>query len=149
MSDLYLGLLLSIPVGLIINLVSPAILRYVSNRNQKASTKRAAEDQAFQDRVTAFNKNRPALYTYLLGTLIRIAWIGALFGILTAGLGLVGQGLQTIASDISFGSTVFRISGTAFFCSQLSYLVGTLIVLNIAREAFQIIRQVRGLGAQP
>jgi uncharacterized membrane protein YeaQ/YmgE (transglycosylase-associated protein family) len=146
MSDLWLGILLSIPIGIAINLVSPAILTRLSQRNQKAAERRAAQDVAVRDRAARLAKDRPALYTYLLETLVRVAWIGALFGVVGGAFAFAAQSLTTTMGG-------YRIPGVLYAAAQLVALIGAIIVLNIAREALGLIRLVKdvdaGYGSDP
>jgi hypothetical protein len=131
--DIWIGLLLSIPVGLAINLVSVPLATKLSQRTQKSAERRNVRDAVFAERVLGYSQDRPSLYNYLLETLIRIAWFGALFGVISGFFALIGY--------LSFGYGFFN--QLLFAGSQLVALLGAIIVLNIAREALTILRQVR------
>ena len=132
-NDLLLGLLLSIPIGIVVNLVSPYITRRIDRRSRRSAEKRAVKDVAFKAEATRLATNRPALYTYLLESLIRIAYITAVFGLFAGAFFLLGQ-LLPYSGLISQG---------LFASGQLTALIGTVIVLNIARQAVLLLRAVR------
>lgn len=138
MSELWqgvlLGTLLSIPFSFAVNIISPYINRRIDKRSEASSEKRALEDAAFRADAGALAKDRPALYMYLLEALIRMAYIGALFGAFSGALFVVSQVIY------------FELIGAV---AQAIALVGTIIVLNIARPAVQMIREVRAVNNPP
>jgi predicted lipid-binding transport protein (Tim44 family) len=129
---------LAIVTGVLVNVLSPWLNKKIEKRSDKATAKRAEQDSNFHEEAERLARDRPALYTYLLGTLIRIAYIGAIFGALSGGVAAVGQVLP-----------YFKFSQYVFAFSQIIALVGTIIVLNIARPAVQMIQEIRAVGRKP
>src|SRR5687767_1055178 len=99
------GAVLSIPIGIAINLLSPVISRRIDSRTKESASKRAERDTAFKARAATLAKDRAALYIELLETLLRVAFFTALFGVL---------------------------SGTAFFLGQLVPYMGLITSLLFA-----------------
>jgi hypothetical protein len=140
------GALLSIPIGIIVNVASPTISRSLDSRNSRAAAKRSAEDQEFRAAAALLAKDRSALYTLLLESLLRIAFVSAIFGALAGVLALVGQLLPSFLAITylgGFGWEIEVIPSLVYAASQLAALIGTILVLNIARQAVTLIREVR------
>lgn len=129
------GVLLAIPVGLIVNIVSSPIQRGIDRQTGKASARRSERNAEFKHRARHLAKDRNALYVELLEVLLRIAYITALFGVLSGAAFLLGQAIPYMG----YLTTGLLAAG------QLVALVGTLIVLNIARPAIVLVREVRSI----
>ncbi|GAB2850374.1 hypothetical protein ACFQ0P_07410 [Microbacterium insulae] len=156
MSELWQGVLwgalLSIPIGIIVNVSSPAISRALDRRNSTAAARRSAEDLEFRAEAARLAKDRPALYTVLLESLLRIAFVTAIFGALAGVLTLVGQLLDPVIAMTYigfFGRGIEFLPSLVFAASQLAALIGTILVLNIARQAIILIREVRKVSIAP
>lgn len=140
MSDQLAGVLLgaafSIPAGIFINIVSPRIMRRIDQRGDRASSERAKSDAKFEAEALRLSKDRNSLYTYLLETLLRVAYFGAIFGILSAGSAVIGQ----IVPYVGY------LTQAIYALSQFLAVVGAIIVLNIARPAVQMVREINALA---
>src|SRR5690348_8712825 len=79
-SDLWLGLLLSIPVGVGVNLVSPAFLRSIEKRNEKSARRRERERAVFADEAAQLARDQPAYYSFVLTAILRTTYLGSLLG---------------------------------------------------------------------
>lgn len=147
MSELWQGLfwgaLFSIPIGIAVNLVSPAINRAIARRNSEAAGKQAARDQRFKEEAARLSRDRPALYSVLLEALLRIAYIGALFGVMAGALAVFGQVIQPALWYSNLPFPAEYASTLIFATSQLIGLIGTIIVLNIARQSIVLLGEVR------
>ena len=145
---LLLGALFSIPVGIGVNLATPSIGRWIDRRNASSATRRAASDQKFRDEAARLAKDRSALYPVLLEALLRIAYISAIFGALAGGLAIVGQlvfPLLELSAVYFFYPLDVILPSLVFAMSQLAALIGTILVLNIARQAVVLLREVRAV----
>ncbi|ORA11357.1 hypothetical protein [Mycobacterium asiaticum] len=140
-SDLWLGVAFSIPVGLAINIVSPRVLRWIDKRNQDSADKRSERDAQFKAKAEQFAKDRPALYVYLLETLVRAAYIGALFGVLSGTMFLLTQSTSALAHLYAIRFFMAAVGGVG----QLFALLGAITVLNITRNAVLMVREVRNV----
>ena len=134
-AGLLLGAALSIPAGIIVNIVSPGIMRRIDKRGARTTAKRANLDADFQAEAARLSKDRTSLYTYLLETLIRVAFFGAIFGILSGGAAIIGQIVPYMGY---FTQAIYALS-------QVIGVIGAVIVLNIARPAVQMVREIRSL----
>lgn len=143
---LLLGALFSIPVGIGVNLATPSIGRWIDRRNTSSAARRAAGDQKFRDEAARLARDRSALYPALLEALLRIAYVSAIFGALAGGLAIVGQLVLPLAelSNLYFFYPLdVVLPPVVFAMSQLAALIGTILVLNIARQAVLLLREVR------
>ncbi|MFF5081887.1 hypothetical protein ACFY36_32960 [Actinoplanes sp. NPDC000266] len=135
MSEFLWGLLLSIPIGIAVNLVSPAFGSYLEKRSEKVAKRREIERKEFANEAISLATDQTTYYTFLLGAVLRTTYIGALIGILTGVLAAVGQGISAVG--------IYRFSQFFFLGSQLAALAGAILVLNIARNALVMIKEVR------
>lgn len=126
---------LAIVTGILVNVLSPWLNKKIEKRSDAGTARRAERDATFEAEAEKLARDRPALYTYLLGTLIRVAYIGAIFGILSGGVAAVGQ----VIGYFNFSQYIFALS-------QIIALVGTIIVLNIARPAVQMVQEIRAVS---
>ncbi|WP_053386665.1 hypothetical protein [Leucobacter japonicus] len=128
-----LGALFAIPLGIIVNLISPRIQQLVDRRSERSAAKRAQQDVVFRDRVSALAKDRSALYVELLDTLLRVAYFTALFGVLSGALFFLGQVLPYMG----------LISSVILALGQVTAFIGALTVLNVVRPAVALVREIR------
>ena len=147
MSDLWVGLALSIPVGIGVNLASGPTQRWLGKRSQQAADRESARSAMFVAQATAFAKDRSELYTYLLEAVLMTTYIGALIGVLSGSLAFLGQGVDTAVETLPmywYFSPDFARS-LLFLLSQFTALLGSIIILNIARRALRTLKKVREL----
>jgi len=123
-----MGTLVSIPISV----GAPYINRVIDKGNARSSEARAARDAEFKAKAGELARDRPALYMYLLEVLVRLAYIGALFGVISGALFTVGQVMPG-----------FTLSPLLFAVGQLVVLTGALIVLRISGRAVQMVREIR------
>lgn len=125
---LIMGMLLSVPISV----GAPYINRAIDKGSARSSKARAARDAKFKAQAGELARDRPALYVYLLDVLVQLAYIGALFGVISGALFTVGQVMPG-----------FTLSPLLFAVGQLVVLIGALIVLRISGRAVQMVREVR------
>lgn len=139
MSDMWQGVLwgalLAIPIGVVANIISSRVQTGIDRQTVEASAKRAERNKEFKDKAAHLAKDRNALYIELLEVLVRIAYITALFGLFSGGAFFLGQAMPYMGI----------LTTSLIAIGQLVALVGTLIVLNIARPAIVLLREVRTL----
>ncbi len=111
MNEFWAGAALSVPIGICTNLVSPAVLRFVERRNQRAAQKQQAERSERTEFAVELARDQPAFYSYLLNALLRTAYVGALFGILSgASAAVIGQTLP-VFEGLFIASSLFGLVG--------------------------------------
>ena len=141
--DLWLGVAFSIPVGLAINLATPLVARRIEQRNKRSADKRAQRDAEFKQKAEELAKDSGTLYVYLLETLVRVAYIGALFGVLSGTMFL----LTNSSVGMDFGRLQRVFTAATGSVGQLFALMGALMILNITRVAVQTVREVRTVSS--
>ena len=132
MSDTWFGIIVGAIISIPISVLAPYVNRALDRRSASKTQARAERDAKFKDLVAQFTRDRNGLYTYVLEALIRIAYIGALFGALSGLLFVIGQ-----------FSPMGMVTSFLYGIGQLIGLVGALIVLNISSQAVQVVRGVR------
>lgn len=136
MSDeFWLGLLLSIPIGLAVNLGSPFVARRMEGRSEAVARRREAEREEFRQIADNLAGDQSAYYTYLLTAVLRTTYIGALFGLMGGLLAALGQAANTV--------NIFFVSSSLFLGAQVVALLAAILILNVARGALSMIKEVQ------
>ncbi len=135
MSDLWQGILigaaLSIPIGILVNVFSDRLGKWLEGRSATAVERRKAQDEVFQRSVDAMAKDRSILYICLLESLIGIAYTLGTFGV---------SALVLFAA----GTVIYEIAGLGY----IILLVGVIRIMSIARRALGTIASVRALRGE-
>jgi hypothetical protein len=128
MSEFWAGLLISIPVGIVVNLLSGPIQRFIGHLSQRAERRRIIRDKTFTEFASTLAADPAKMQAFALETLIRIAYIGAIFG--------TASGFLWVAAFAT---------GLIGMVAQAVALVGTIMVMNIAGSGIQTLRLARDL----
>lgn len=128
MSEFWVGLLISIPVGIVVNLLSGPIQRFIGHLSQRAERRRIIRNKTFTEFASTLATDPAKIQIFALETLIRIAYIGAMFG--------TASGFLWVADFAT---------GLIAMVAQAVALVGTIVVMNIAGSGIQTIRLARDL----
>jgi hypothetical protein len=147
-----LGALIAVPIGIISNLVTLPIQSALSRRVQTASDRQALADATFEAQAEQYAKDRTEFWSYLLEVLIRVAFIGALAGIISGFFIIVGQVMPIVSETINQTFNVMAIvpieylAGLSYAIAQVVALIGALLSLNITRPASTMVRRVRTIN---
>lgn len=156
MSELWQGILIgalfAIPVGIATNLLTVPIQTALNKRIKVASEHKAQENDEFEAQAHSLVRDRTALWTYLLEALIRIAWIGALAGVISGFFVILNQGTATglflLVESGSIAGFEFPLDfGLSFFslAAQFAALIGALLIMNIARRTLGMMARVKAI----
>jgi H+/gluconate symporter-like permease len=148
---LLLGLFLGIPFAILANVWTPKVQARLDTRNKDRSDKRLREQAKFREEVDHYRAAAPEeLGREMTAQLIRIAYYGAIFGILSGASFAAGQLIQGINDVSDSYSRAVRVSSSACFIGgQVAVLFGTLVTLNIARAAYRLYTAARSAGPRP
>nr|BFE54097.1 hypothetical protein GCM10017745_75240 [Saccharothrix mutabilis subsp. capreolus] len=130
--DFWLGLSLSVPIGLAVNIATPYLASLLARGSSKLAIKRADQKSQIITEAAQLNSNVRSFYSFLLTSVLRTTYVGAIVGILTSLLGAIST------ASIHYGP-IFRL------LAQLCALAGAVLVLNIARNALTMVRAVNDL----
>lgn len=124
----WLGLAFAIPLSVLANLVSPKIQDFLSKRFVAAARSRELQRTKEAERVIEYVNDSAKLNTYLLVTLIVATMFGAMIGVFTALLFILGTFSR---NDLS---TVLAQAMTVF---------SGLLITKICLDAVRIATKVR------
>jgi hypothetical protein len=139
-SEFWIGAALSIPIGIAVNLASPAISRGLESRSESAARKRETDRAYRQQTVLEYARDTPSFHAYLLNAVLRTTYIGALFGILGGVLVTAGQALGAV--DL-YPLETYSFERLFYLLAQIVALMAAILVLTIARNALITIKEVQ------
>lgn len=137
MPDLLLGALLSVPLAIIANLLTPRIAARLAMRNEAAARRKAQESHAFAVQVDQLARDRQQLFTYLLLVTLRIALISAAVGIV-ATIMIAGSNWYRRSYGWALLSDRMELGDILLIGGQACTLVGSLLIINEARVAIRL-----------
>jgi hypothetical protein len=138
MSDLWIGILFSIPIGIATSLVTPWIQRKLDQLDKYrslAATKRLDEEYK---RIRAFRDNPHEFTQYLVQVAIRTTFTGAFVAIAAGLIFALAQAIAALATRPKTGMDYedIRLFSTGLILiGQFVSLVGSLLIVNICRPA--------------
>src|SRR5580704_6732040 len=100
MSDLWLGLLFSFPIGIVTGLVTPWIQRKIDEQDKRRSL--AATGRLIQEyeRIRAFRSNPDQFTQYLVQVAIRTTFTAAFIGVFSGLMFAFGQAMDVARNAI-------------------------------------------------
>jgi uncharacterized membrane protein len=136
------GIVIAIPVGITVNVLSPPIQRWVETTFKRSGEKRQRTRETYEEQVSAYAQDRTSFHIYLTEQILRTTVFSALFGLISGLAFAAGQGLNLVKI---FEIGTINISSIFYLIGQLAALVGTMIVFNIARSALRTVISVRSI----
>jgi hypothetical protein len=134
-TGLWIGLLLSIPLSILANVFTPGIQRWLDARSRGRALARTKNLEIEYEQVKRYREKREEFHEYLLWTVIRTTFVGALAGIV-AGLTVV---IPTIFTPEWFFPARLFVAGIArsilYATGQVVSVAGALLIINICRTA--------------
>jgi hypothetical protein len=132
-SGIWVGLLLSIPLSILANVATPRVQRWLDARNRTRALQRTAGMASELAQVTRYVKDRGEFREYLLWTIIRTTFVGALCGIISGLIFVIPRILpfDRMSEGLSFAQNA------AYSGGQAVGIVGALLIINICRAALK------------
>jgi hypothetical protein len=125
-----LGLLFSIPLGIVAILLSNPVQRWLETRSVNLSVRRKRQVEADYKLVKRYHDDPSQFHSYLLNIILLLTLVSAITGLVS---GLV----------ISFGYFAFYVGPVVFAAGQILSVVGTFVVVILAYRALQIVARVQ------
>jgi hypothetical protein len=141
-AQFWIGLALSIPIGIGTSLVTPAIQRWFESRGQARVISAKRETEAEYRAAVFYRKNSDRFTQYLVHVTIKATLVGALIGAVTGACFFVAQLADTILAR-QMDVTYDRVRQLLYALGQGSALVGSIAVFNICRPALATWTRVR------
>ncbi len=141
MSDLLIGILLSIPIGIATSLITPWIqgkLDQLNKYRSLAATKRLDDEYR---RVLLFRNNPHEFTQYLVQVAIQTAFTSAFVGIIAGLIYAIAQATVAIPSGMGGAMNFDEINfirTSLFVFGQFVTLLGSLLIMNICRPALSV-----------
>lgn len=150
MTTFLLSLLLSIPVGIVANALSPWFQRRLDKSSRRAALKRNA---VLDEEASGFVKDRTEMWSYLLSSLIRVAFTLSVTGLISITLLVLPQllvfgsfALGKPDEDESLIATILEtFLPLSYLLGIFVALVGLLVIMNISRRSLAVVTRVREL----
>jgi len=117
------GLVLAIPLAVVANLITPRVQGWIDKRSRRAMQKKSFRLQEEYLRIAQLRSTREGLSEHLLTVLLRVALVGALFGVVTSAVYALGY--------------LFQMQYAFVAAAQVFAILGSLIVLGICTTAFK------------
>jgi hypothetical protein len=135
MSEFWIGILLSIPIGIATSLITPWIQRKIDERDKRRSL--AATNRLVQEyeRIRTFRSNPEQFTQYLVQVAIRTTFTGAFVAVFAGTMFALGQALNTLHFKGAIDADYLR--NTVFLLAQIVSLFGSLLIINICRPALR------------
>jgi len=134
MSEFWLGIILSFPIGIATALITPWFQRKVDQidrRRSLAISKRVTKEYEL---VVHFHKEPIAFTQYLVQVAIRTTFISALMGVFSGLMFSFGQALFIVHLPMAF----YELRNTPYLIGQFITLAGSLLIMNTCRPALSI-----------
>jgi hypothetical protein len=133
------GVLIAIPISIFANLLTTPIQNWLDKRIKKSSQNREVRRQAtFAAQAADLATDRTEYMNYLFEAVLRTTYIGALFAVLTGVIFAVANSFYT-----PFLDSIQGLGSLVTVVGQLVALIGSFLVISIARDALQMIVAVR------
>jgi hypothetical protein len=127
--NLWLSLLLAIPLSILANIVTPFVQRWLDKFNEKRVLERTKGLQKEYEQVKHFAEDRSEFKEYLLWVVIRTTLVGSLVGIFSQALNAVGN--------------ILYVGGILYAISQVIGIIGSIMVINLCSDALKIYSKVQ------
>jgi hypothetical protein len=139
-AGLWIGLLLSIPISILVNLFTPKIQAWLDSRNRKRSLIRTKYLQQEYEQVRYYRENRGEFREYLIWIVIRTTFVGSLVGIFAAFVFVIPNFFEIL--NLEYEQTRI-IRHVLYIAGQLISLIGALLIVNICSNALKVYFRVR------
>lgn len=124
-SDFWLGLLLSIPLSILANILTPKLESLWAHHSQRRAKKRLQKLRRDLDAVQRYRDDSQTFTEYLLITVIKVAYV-------TGSAGVVAILVNTFI-DKAF----------AVFASRLLSILAGLLIVRVSSQALDTFQRVR------
>lgn len=129
-TEFWIGIVLSIPIGIFTALLTPWFQKLFDNWNQSKLIKNQRSAKAEYEAVKYYKNNKDDLTHYYLNVVIKTTFIGAFVGLFSGVLFILGELIgetHFIQNDV--------LTTILFGLGQFSALVGSLLIVNTTRPA--------------
>lgn len=137
----WLGLALSVPIGIATSLVTPAIQRWIESKSKQRELTKTHRARAEYTSVMFYRRNPERFTQYLVHVAIKATLIGALVGALAGACFFVGQ--LVAARDATDMVNWHAVLQSIYAVGQFVGLVGSVMVVNTCRPALSLWTKLR------
>jgi hypothetical protein len=134
-ADVWIGALLSIPIGVGTSLLVPSIQRWLDARGNKKTLAETKRVRAEYEEVLYYQKNPIVFTQYLAQVAVKTTFIGALVSIFANLLSALANAFNLVS--------VYRLESLLFFASQIIFVVSSVLIVNISRPAMRLWARIR------
>ena len=124
----WVGLLLSIPMAIAANLVTPKIQRWLETSSKRRAIEKTNDLQAEYQRISDYVNNPHEFTSYLLFVIIRTTLIGSVVGIIVS----LAYAAAQLSSTFYYRS---NLGGLIYASAQIISIIGALMIVNTCRVA--------------
>jgi hypothetical protein len=135
MSEFWIGILLSIPIGIATSLITPWIQRKIDEQDKRRSLAATGRLVQEYERIRAFRSDPHEFTQYLVQVVIRTTFTGALVAVFAGLMVALGQATIPLRRSIAFDVDFVRTA--IFILAQFVSLLGSLLIINICRPALR------------
>ncbi|MDX9990400.1 hypothetical protein [Thiothrix unzii] len=134
-NEFWMGIFLSIPVGLATSLATPWFQRKLDQRSQQRALVETKNAQVEYERIRFYKENPSELTQYLVHVAIKTTFIGALLAIISGVSYTLAQLLDATSIGYDGMSSGRFAQHMLYVIGQFSSLVGSIMIINICRPA--------------
>lgn len=137
-TQFWLGLILSVPIGILTGLYTPKIQKWLESRSKEKAEIELRQTKAELESIERYVSNPHEFTQYLIKTAIVTTFIGSFLGVLSGAFFLSGQALEAAGFVLPD-----NIRNVLYFFGQLVITIGSLIIINICRPALSAWTKVK------
>jgi len=141
-NDILIGLLLSIPVGIITSLLTPLIQKIFQNISQKARVKANDISKKEYEKLKIYYANKTELSLFFINVIIKTTFISAFMSILSYLFFISSQILYPIINYF-YSYHYLNISIILPAIGQFILLIGSILIVNICKSAINVWKKIR------
>jgi len=140
--DVWIGAILSVPIGVGTSLAMPVIQRKLDERGNRKVLAESNRVRTEYEEVLFYHQN-PVLFTqYLAQVAIRTTFISAAVAIFAQLISALGSGLYLVSREIPVAQ-IEQPTLALSILSQLVFMISSILIVSITRPALGIWRRVR------
>jgi hypothetical protein len=137
-TQFWLGLILSVPIGILTGLYTPKIQKWLESRGKEKAEIELRQAKEELEAIEKYVSNPHEFTQYLIKTAIVTTFIGSLPGLLGGVFFLSAQALEAVGFTF-----LHSIRSVLYLFGQLAATVGSLIIINICRPALSTWTKVK------
>jgi hypothetical protein len=144
-NEILLGLIFSIPVGIITSLLTPLILKLFQNISRKARAKTKDTTKKEYEILKKYYTDKVELSLFFVSVIIKTTLISAMMSILSYLFFISSQIFYTIIERIDL-YFVFNIPTILAAVGQFILLIGSILIVNMCRSAINVWKKIENFA---